>query len=102
MILMIVLGVLLATLGEYVALAMTGAGEGWISPTLYSTAMFITYPYALVILRYPRDKAAIWDWMALGLAAILDIFLAMVTVSSELGPFMVLGAVAWFWLLLWS
>ena len=102
------LGLALAAVGEFLALMLAGAGEGWNTPLLLSTLLLLAFPITLLAARRPTpgdyrllvgivligliaDAALVW-----GTVRERDYLVAYVQVNGSFGL-----ACVGLWLALW-
>lgn len=96
------IGVLVGLFSLYVALAMTGAGHGWVTPFFFSLACPILFPLAAVRLAR-ADRGGVGMSVAIViLAVVLDLLLLNATISEGVGYMHRVGGIAWLWLSLWA
>lgn len=95
-------GVALAALAQMLALGMTGAGHGWITPFLFSATLFLLNPIALLRLAAGQTRTIKIDVLLIAAALILDGALYVMTVREGVEYFWRVTPLNWVWLGFWS
>lgn len=95
-------GVALAALAQMLALGMTGAGHGWITPFLFSVTLFLLNPIALLRLTAGQTRSITIDVLLIVIALILDGALYVMTVREGAEYFWRVTPFNWVWLVFWS
>ncbi|MGH6616316.1 hypothetical protein [Sphingomonas sp.] len=96
------IGLLIGLFSLYVALVMTGAGHGWITPFFFSLACPVLFP--LVAVRLARADRGRFDMSVaiIILAVVLDLILLNATTREGVGYMHRVGGIAILWLSLWA
>lgn len=79
--LLVLLGLAIAAMAQFIAFALVGAGHGWVSPFFASLILFLMWPFALVRLADRASLSPIPEAILLGIAAIADLWLIAATVG---------------------
>jgi len=96
----IALGLVLAAIAQFIALAIAGAGHGWITPFWFSPALFVLNPIAFARAAR-RGKAEAVDIVLIALAGALDVALFAMTLQEGTQYFSRVSPFNWIWLGLW-
>jgi hypothetical protein len=96
-----VLGLALAMIAQFIALLMTGAGHGWITPFWFAPLLFVLNPIAFVRVA-GRRKGGTIDILLIALAVMLDVALYAKTAAEGVAYFWRVSPFNWLWLALWS
>ena len=80
-ILLAIAGLLIAAFALMLAFGMAGGGHGWVTPMLFSLALFVAYPVALVRLTATGPKGAFADFVIVGLGGLADVALLFATIQ---------------------
>jgi hypothetical protein len=75
----IVVGLLIALIGQLISVPLAGAGEGWVSPLFVSPVLWIAYPFVLARAVQISKRGARSTWpelAALAVAVAADVHLA--------------------------
>jgi hypothetical protein len=102
-------GLVVAGFAQCLALLMTGAGHGWITPFFYSPALFVAYPIVLVRIFGKDSGAPRRRWLAVDLllvaaAVLLDFLLVRTTLDEGIQyveRVMAVPPLPHLWVLLW-
>ena len=98
----IAIGLAMAAIALWIAFAMTGFGEGWIAPFLFSPALFLLNPFAFVRASGGRAHALAIDILLVVVAVALDVALLAMTRQEGVEYFWRVRPLNWVWLILWS
>jgi hypothetical protein len=71
----LVVGLLAAALAEFLAVAVGGAGHGWVEPATISVVLFFVYPLVLVRLVSRSGKSILGDLGLVAFALVADVLL---------------------------
>ena len=96
-------GILLAVIGQYAALAMVGGGHGWLAPASFSPVMFFTYPFILFRMADTAGTRIRGEIAVVATALILDaLFLVMFEAGHFPRAMRIMPEFALTWIALWS
>jgi CDP-diglyceride synthetase len=98
----IAIGLATGALALWIALSMTGFGEGWIAPFLFSPILFLLNPFAFVRASGSRARALTIELILIVLAMVLDAALVRMTLREGVDAFWRVSPLNWVWLALWS
>jgi hypothetical protein len=97
----IVYGLLCATIAQFIAFLMTGAGHGWVYPFFLSPWLFLLYPAAFVRFGQKQSANPLPDVALLLIAAVLDLKLYDNMTTAERAYYGRPGVVSYLWLAFW-
>ena len=98
----IALGLAMGAIALWIAFAMTGFGEGWIAPFLFSPVLFLLNPLAFVRASGSRARAFPIEIILVVVAVGLDVALLVMTLREGVEYFWRVSPLNWVWLILWS
>jgi hypothetical protein len=74
-------GLLIAAFALMLAFGMAGGGHGWVTPLLFSLALFVAYPAVLVRLTATGPRWVVVDLVIVGLGGLADIALFLAAIQ---------------------
>lgn len=80
-IVLLVAGLAIAAFASLLAFAMAGAGHGWVTPMLFSLALYPLYPFVLLRMTAIGPKWRRLDLVIVWLAGIGDALLVLATIQ---------------------
>lgn len=98
----VAIGLALAMFTQFIALLMTGAGHGWITPFWFSPLLFVLNPIAFTRVASGRKGAPVIDIILIVIGVALDIALYTRTVAEGVEYFSRVAPFNWVWLAFWS
>jgi hypothetical protein len=96
------IGLLIGLFSLYVALVMTGAGHGWITPFFFSLACPVLFPLVAVRLARADCGGVGMSIVIIMMAVVLDLILLNATTREGVGYMHRVGGIAILWLSLWA
>lgn len=98
-------GLAIAAFASLLSFGMAGAGHGWVTPMLFSLALFPAYPVVLLRLTATGPKWRRADLVIVWLGGIADVLLLLATVQEGTQYFWRVmeagGLFVMLWLLIW-
>ena len=98
----VTIGLALAVFTQFIALLMTGAGHGWITPFWFSPLLFVLNPIAFTRVVGGPKGAPVIDIILIVIGVALDIALYTRTVGEGVEYFWRVAPFNWVWLVFWS
>ncbi|MDB5675618.1 MAG: hypothetical protein JWM65_2600 [Sphingomonas bacterium] len=98
----VTIGLALAMFTQFIALLMTGAGHGWITPFWFSPLLFVLNPIAFTRVVGGRKGAPGIEIVLIVVGVALDVALYSRTMAEGVEYFWRVIPFNWVWLALWS